>query len=114
MKRVANTKRMTLRDFIRDHVRRDAEGLITDDFVAYKTLGKDYRHSTINHSKGDWVCGDVHTNGIENAWSLFKRCVVGAYQKISHKHLTFTLTSLNSVSTTAITLTSSVTRLRNY
>ncbi len=30
---------------------------------------------------------DVHTNTVENAWSLFKRSVIGSYHKISVKHL---------------------------
>jgi hypothetical protein len=33
------------------------------------------------------VRGDVHTNSIENAWSLFKRSIVGSYHKVSAKHL---------------------------
>lgn len=31
--------------------------------------------------------GDVHTNTVENAWSLFKRGLIGAYHKVSKKHL---------------------------
>ena len=39
------------------------------------------------HSADDWVRGDNHTNTIEGAWSLFKRSLVGAFHKVSAKHL---------------------------
>ncbi|MBI1825363.1 MAG: IS1595 family transposase [Planctomycetes bacterium] len=87
MQVVPDTKRMTLREFIREHVRHSAEGLFTDDWVSYKGLDKEYRHATVNHSAEEWTRGDVHTNTVENAWGLFKRCVIGAYHKISKKHL---------------------------
>ncbi len=45
------------------------------------------RHQTVNHSADEWVCGDVHTNGIESVWSLLKRSIIGAYHKVSIKHL---------------------------
>jgi transposase-like protein len=35
----------------------------------------------------EWVRGDVHTNTVESAWSLFDRAVVGSYHKVSRKHL---------------------------
>ena len=40
-----------------------------------------------NHSIEEWVVGDVHTNGIEGVWSLFKRSLVGAFHKMSVKHM---------------------------
>ena len=48
---------------------------------------EDTRHETVNHSEREYVRGDVHTNSIENVWSLFKRSVVGSYHKLSAKHL---------------------------
>jgi hypothetical protein len=41
----------------------------------------------VNHGDEEWVVGDVHTNGIESVWSLFKRSVMGSFHKISVKHL---------------------------
>jgi len=38
------------------------------------------------HIKEEWMRGDVHTNTVENAWSLFKRSIVGAYHQVSAKH----------------------------
>ena len=45
------------------------------------------RHETVNHSIEGWVDGDVHTNSIEGVWSLFKRSIIGAFHKVSEKHL---------------------------
>jgi transposase-like protein len=61
---------------------------MTDDFPAYEGIADaDTRHETVNHSGGEYVRGEVHTNGIENVWSLFKRSIVGAYHQVSEKHL---------------------------
>jgi hypothetical protein len=39
------------------------------------------------HRNEEWVRGEVHTNEIESAWSLFKRSVVGPYHQLGEKHL---------------------------
>ena len=54
---------------------------------ASKTKTPDTRHETVNHSAEEWVVGDVHTNSIESVWSLFKRSIIGAFHKVSAKHL---------------------------
>jgi len=79
----------TLRKFINDHVCEDAEAIFTDERTAYKGIAPTAkrRHEWVTHSADEYVRGDVHTNSVENAWSLFKRSVVGAYHKISKKHL---------------------------
>ena len=41
----------------------------------------------MRHSAEEWVVGDVHTNSIEGVWSLFKRSIVGAFHKMSVKHM---------------------------
>ncbi len=43
-------------------------------------------HGIVSHGE-EWVRGDVHTNTVENVWSLFKRSVMGSYHKLSAKHL---------------------------
>lgn len=40
-----------------------------------------------NHSAGEYVRADVHTNTVESVWSLFKRSLVGSYHQLSTKHL---------------------------
>lgn len=61
--------------------------VMTDELRAYKSLDKDFDHETVNHSAEEWVRGNVYTNGVENAWSLFKRSIVGSYHQISAKHV---------------------------
>jgi hypothetical protein len=46
-----------------------------------------YKRESVNHSKHEWVRGIVHTNGVENFWSVMKRGVHGIYHQISYKHL---------------------------
>ena len=85
---IPDTTRRTLHGFIDKYVASDAEAIYTDDWPAYKGIADhDTRHESVNHSADEWVRGDVHTNTIENVFSLFKRSVVGSYHKVSRKHL---------------------------
>ena len=47
----------------------------------------DYPLATVDHARGQYVVGAVHTNTIEGFWSLVKRSVVGTFHKVSHKYL---------------------------
>jgi len=89
MQVIKHADRKTLHKFIKDHTEPDTEVIITDEWPAYRGIGDhDTKHETVNHSKKEWVRGeDIHTNSIENVWSLLKRSVIGAYHKISAKHL---------------------------
>ena len=79
--------RKTLHGFIEEHAP-DAKAIYTDDYEAYKGIEDEKtKHESVNHSADEWVRGDVHTNSIEGAFSLFKRSIVGAFHKISVKHL---------------------------
>ena len=59
---------------------------MTDELYAYKTLNDKYVHQFVNHTI-EYVKGNVHTNGLENFWSLFKRCVKGTHVSIEPFHL---------------------------
>jgi transposase-like protein len=61
--------------------------VMTDDYRGYNGLDGEFKHESVNHHKEEWVRGNVYTNGVESAWSLFKRSLVGSYHKISEKHL---------------------------
>jgi len=88
MKVVSARDRKTLHGFIKTHTSPDTEAIYTDEWPPYKGIADhNTRHETVNHNQEQWVCGDVHTNTIENIWSLFKRSVVGSYHKLSTKHL---------------------------
>ncbi len=58
----------------------------TDESKDYENLTKQYMHESVNHSV-EYVKGSVHTNGIENFWSLFKRSVKGTYVSVMPYHL---------------------------
>jgi hypothetical protein len=70
-------------------VSEDVERVMTDQHPAYpNALGKlATKHETVNHIIGEYVRGDVTTNSIESAFSLFKRGVIGQFHKLSGKHL---------------------------
>ncbi len=56
----------------------------TDGATAYK--GLPFEHETVAHSVGEYVRGNVHTNGIENFWTLFKRAWKGTYTHMNDEH----------------------------
>jgi transposase-like protein len=85
-KTIPSVSRQILTDIIKKRIDKKAT-IMTDELPAYKSLKNSFNHKRVNHREEEWVRGDVHTNGIENAWSLFKRSVIGAYHKISTKHL---------------------------
>jgi transposase-like protein len=75
----------TLQPLVRAHVAKGSE-LFTDDLAAYDGLGADYQQAFINHAE-KYVEGRVHTNGLENFWSLLKRALGGTYVSVEPFHL---------------------------
>ncbi|MYF08004.1 MAG: IS1595 family transposase [Rhodospirillaceae bacterium] len=61
--------------------------LYTDEARAYLPLAAWYDHESVNHSVGEYVRAQAHTNGIESFWAMLKRAHKGTYHKISPKHL---------------------------
>jgi transposase-like protein len=60
--------------------------IITDEFPTYSFLSTPYNREVINHAV-EYVNGQVHTNGIENFWSLLKRSLGGTYISVEPFHL---------------------------
>ena len=84
----SNADKKTIHGFLRDVVSPDAEAIYTDEHPSYVGVAdEDTRHETVNHAAEEWVVGDVHTNTVESVWSLFDRSVLGAYHKLSIKHM---------------------------
>jgi len=84
---VLNVRKLTLMPLTKDMVI-DSSVIVTDESNSYNDVKKlGHLHESINHSKGQYVDGDVHTNTIEGFWSQFKRSVHGTYHSVSRKHL---------------------------
>jgi transposase-like protein len=82
---IANRDKETVQNEIRNNVAQGSE-VFTDSFTAYQGLYPDYVHSVVNHAE-EYVKGHIHTNGIENFWSLVKRCIGGTYVSVKPFHL---------------------------
>ncbi|MCH7923213.1 MAG: IS1595 family transposase [Nitrospinae bacterium] len=86
MRALKNVSSSTLQGFIRDGIEAGSE-IHTDQFRSYAWIdSSEFTHRAVNHRKA-YVDGPVHTNGVENVWSLFKRAIVGVYHKVSAKYL---------------------------
>lgn len=83
---VPNVKRETLQNEILNLVEKGST-IYTDSWPAYDGLtAEQYIHETVNHMK-EYVRGNVHTQGIENFWSLLKRGLRGTYVAVEPYHL---------------------------
>ncbi len=80
-----NVKREALQEAILANVTPWAK-VYTDEFSGYDHLEKNFVHKVVNHSQ-EYVNGQVHTQGIENFWSLLKRTLRGTYVAVEPFHL---------------------------
>jgi transposase-like protein len=80
-----NRKRESVQPEIRKHVQAGT-ALYSDEWVAYNGLETDYAHQVIDHAV-QYVDGRVHTNSMENFWSLLKRGIAGTYVSVEPFHL---------------------------
>lgn len=81
--------------------------LFTDSLLAYRGLSADYLHAYVNHAV-EYVRGHIHTNGIENYWSLVKRTIRGPTSPSIRTTWTATSANRRSGSTSAKTTISAV------
>ena len=82
---VPNVRRDTLQNEVLRQVRHGSK-VFTDEHVGYDHLHYRFVHDVVNHSER-YVDGQVHTNGIENFWSLLKRTLKGTYVAVEPFHL---------------------------
>ncbi len=87
-----DVKSGTLAQYIKENVSQDVEVIMTDELKSYppairKSGIRGVKHHQVNHSLGVYAYDDVTTNGIESAFSLLKRGIMGSWHKISAKHL---------------------------
>ncbi len=77
----------TLRPILNEQLSMDA-ALMTDDAGENRNLHRDFpKHQKVNHSIGEYVRGDAHTNTIEGYFSILKRGITGTYHSVSAQHL---------------------------
>ncbi|MGD0987204.1 MAG: IS1595 family transposase [Candidatus Sulfotelmatobacter sp.] len=82
---VADRKRTALHACVKEHVEAGA-ALYSDALQSYDGLAQEYAHKVIDHAE-KYVDGQIHTNGLENFWSLLKRGIAGSYVSVEPFHL---------------------------
>jgi transposase-like protein len=82
---VPNRKKAALQAEVKKHVEAGA-ALYTDALLSYDGLAAEYAHQVVDHAL-EYVNGRVHTNGLENFWSLLKRGISGTYVSVEPFHL---------------------------
>jgi transposase-like protein len=70
---------------IKEHIEAGA-AIFTDELPSYMGLSEEYKHEIINHAVA-YVNGNIHTNTMENFWSLLKRALKGTYISVEPYHL---------------------------
>lgn len=81
----ADRKRETIQPFVQAHVARGSE-VHSDEHAASWGMDDAYMHQIVNHLE-KYVDGNIHTNGIENFWSLLKRGLHGTFVSVEPFHL---------------------------
>jgi transposase-like protein len=82
---VENRSMRTLHALVKENIQ-PGSTLHTDDFYGYWGLAQEYVHEVVNHAE-TYVNGKIHTNGLENFWSLVKRGLHGTYISVEPFHL---------------------------
>ncbi len=75
----------TIQPIVRENVEHGTE-IFADEFSWFWRMDAEFQHNVINHLES-YVDGNVHTNGIENFWSLLKRAIGGTYVSVEPFHL---------------------------
>jgi transposase-like protein len=82
---VENRRKKEVQAHVREHVEAGS-AIFSDELKSYEGLESDYQHAVINHAV-EYANGNVHTNGMENFWSLLKRGLHGTYISVEPFHL---------------------------
>jgi transposase-like protein len=82
---IPDQTKKSVQPMVREHVQAGT-ALFTDELGGYKGLSTEYAHQIIDHAVR-YVDGHVHTNGMENFWSLLKRGLAGTYVSVEPFHL---------------------------
>lgn len=82
---VETSRQKVLHEKVHEHIETGSQ-VFTDSHPSYRGLESDYEHQIIDHAQS-YVEGNVHTNGMENFWSLLKRSLGGTYISVEPFHL---------------------------
>jgi len=82
---VSNRRKPELHAAIAETIEQGTQ-LYTDEHTGYMDISPEYVHSVVNHLE-NYVSGRIHTNGLENFWSLLKRGLNGTYVSVEPFHL---------------------------
>ncbi len=105
---IEDVRKRTLHSYIRDRVE-PGSAIYTDALDSYTGLSADFDHRTVNHAR-TYVDGNVHTNVMENFWSLLKRGLHGTYSAFARSTCSATWMSACSLSMSANLTTSGASR----
>lgn len=83
---IPNARRHVLEANVRKHVE-PGTTLYTDGAGGYRFLDDEYERGVVDHDAHEYARGTIHSNGIENFWSLFKRSIHGTYVSVEPFHL---------------------------
>jgi transposase-like protein len=84
---VSDTKASSIQPIIKQNVKAGST-IYSDEWWAYNGLNGVYKHSIVDHAKGQYVNDSgTTTNTLEGAWGQFKRTIIGTYHVVSRKHL---------------------------
>ena len=80
-------KTKTVLPIVKANVAKEARVMTDDAATYYQKLGHFAEHGVVNHSAGEYVREDIHTNTVESYFSVFKRGMKGVYQHCDERHL---------------------------
>ncbi len=84
---VARVNAKTLKPILKAQIAKEAH-LMTDDAGQYRNMQKEFaKHSSVNHSIGEYARGDVTTNTVEGYFSILKRGLIGTFHHVGEQHL---------------------------
>lgn len=84
---MASAAGRNIQPIVLENLSREAR-LITDQNMSYRKIGREFaEHGSVNHQRKEYVRGDITTNTVEGAFSIFKRGMRGVYQHCQEKHL---------------------------
>jgi transposase len=84
---VGNADALNIGNFIGKNIEPAGTRLMTDSSNRYSKVAKGFERFMVDHSKKQYVRGDVHVNSVESFWAHVKRSIKGTHKVVSKKYL---------------------------